>query len=102
MKRAEPPAVTMEYLRDWFARHRDDYCSHDASPPHAWSEYFEWLLQDVARLTERVQALRTALLSMVEWHGGVHGEDCPEDDTCECIGQSINAAVNAALREDQP
>lgn len=29
-----------------------------------------------------------------EWHGGAHAEDCPGDDTCDCIGRPLNDAIN--------
>jgi len=34
------------------------------------------------------------LMEYVQWHGGVHDCSCPEDDTCDCFGKPINAAVN--------
>lgn len=46
----------------------------------------------------RVSLLREALAEFVEWHGGAHSGECPEDDTCECIGKYVNDKANAALR----
>lgn len=39
-----------------------------------------------------------ALEKYVEWHGGVHDEECPEDDTCDCSWKWVNDGVNAAVR----
>lgn len=41
--------------------------------------------------------LLEALKEYVEWFGAVHGQDCPADDTCTCIGRGLNARVNAAI-----
>jgi hypothetical protein len=50
MAKKEPPD-RVQTIREWFARHRSDYCVHDQSPPLVWSEYFGFLL----RLVEQYQ-----------------------------------------------
>lgn len=40
-----------------------------------------------------------ALEKYIEWFGGVHEDDCPADDTCDCSGKWINDGVNAAFQE---
>lgn len=57
----------------------------------------EW--QANMRLIAAAPDLLAALKEYVEWFGAVHGEDCPADDTCTCIGGSLNARVNAAIRK---
>ncbi len=47
----------------------------------------------------RVTELLTVLKEYVEWFGAVHGQECPGDDTCSCIGGDLNARVNAAIRK---
>jgi hypothetical protein len=34
----------LEMIREWFERHRDDYCDCQSSPPKAWAEHMEELL----------------------------------------------------------
>jgi hypothetical protein len=49
----------------------------------------------------RYQSLRQiadAVQQYAEWHGGIHDDDCPSDDTCACSGKPINDGVNAACR----
>lgn len=39
------PAEHEQIIREWFERHRKDYCARDLqAPPLVWSEYFQWLL----------------------------------------------------------
>lgn len=33
--------------REWYERHKNDYCQHDQAPPFAWSGYFRWLLEQL-------------------------------------------------------
>lgn len=51
---------------------------------------------DDQHLTDAQMAL--ALEAYAEWHGPVHHDGCPEDDTCDCGGKWINDGVNAAVR----
>ena len=37
----------LSHIKEWFIRHRRDYCDHCAGPPLAWSEYFAWLLAEL-------------------------------------------------------
>ena len=36
------------------------------------------------------------LTQYVIYHGAIHEDDCPSDDTCECRWRPVNNAVNAA------
>jgi hypothetical protein len=47
-----------------------------------------------AALTE----IAGGLLAYIEWHGPLHDDDCPEDDTCDCSQKRTNDAVNSAYR----
>lgn len=51
---------------------------------------------------DQLRAERDELLAVlkeyVEWFGAVHGQECPGDDTCACIGGALNERVNAAIR----
>jgi hypothetical protein len=42
-------------IREWFERHREDYCDCVGSPPRAWAEYMSLLLD------ERDEAARKAI-----------------------------------------
>lgn len=53
----------------------------------------------IQRLTKRLEGLRGAVLPYVEWFGAAHSEDCPGDDTCDCLCRSMNDALNKAIRE---
>jgi hypothetical protein len=39
-----------------------------------------------------------ALGRYIEYHGPIHGDDCPEDDTCECECKPLNDGANEAYR----
>jgi hypothetical protein len=39
-----------------------------------------------------------ALGRYIEYHGPIHGDDCPEDDTCECDWKGLNDGANEAYR----
>ncbi len=45
----------------------------------------------------KILALLAAFKLYVEWHGGAHEADCPEDDTCDCEGKPVNDAVNESI-----
>lgn len=34
----------------------------------------------------------------IEYHGGIHDDDCPGDDTCDCSGKVINGGLNGGYR----
>jgi hypothetical protein len=34
----------------------------------------------------------------IEYHGPVHGDGCPEDDTCDCEYKPLNDGANEAYR----
>lgn len=62
------------------------------------------IAQDYSRALAIIDGLRdqnaellAALKEVVEWHGAVHGQECPADDTCDCIGGDLNRRVNAAI-----
>lgn len=42
--------------------------------------------------------LLKALYPYIEWFGGAHDGDCPEDDTCDCDVGRINGRLNIAIR----
>jgi hypothetical protein len=46
----------------------------------------------------RLQSMADAVCKYVEWHGGIHDDGCPQDDTCDCSAKPINDGVNAACR----
>lgn len=62
-------------------------------------ERIEMLSQQVAHLTEQrdglqdsinrapdnLSRMQRALKWYVDQHGGLHDDDCPEDDTCQCL-----------------
>lgn len=48
-------------------------------------------------MSERETALK-ALTEYIEWHGPLHEDDCPCDDTCDCDFRNVNAGVNLAVR----
>lgn len=39
-----------------------------------------------------------ALEAYVVWHGGIHDDECPGDDTCDCSGKWMNDGANAACK----
>lgn len=49
------------------------------------------------RLREALKGTVAVLKEYVEWFGAVHGQDCPADDTCDCIGGALNKRVNEAI-----
>lgn len=42
-------------------------------------------------------AAAKAVIAYAEWWGGIHDEECPEDDTCACSGKAINDGVTDAV-----
>lgn len=56
------------------------------------------------RIKELESALKVghiALDEMCEWHGSTHEDDCPQDDTCNCIHKGFNDRVNKAFIEGE-
>ena len=50
----------------------------------------------VVTLTEsEVEGLR----EYVQWYGAAHQNNCPQDDTCDCICKPLNDAVNAICQK---
>lgn len=49
-------------------------------------------------MSREIRERSESILKYVEWHGGIHDDDCPQDDTCDCSGKPINDGVNAACR----
>jgi hypothetical protein len=45
-----------------------------------------------------LEQVSKALETYVEWHGALHDDDCPGDDTCSCSTQWVNNGVNEACR----
>ena len=39
------------------------------------------------------------LRQFIDWHGPLHGAECPADDTCDCLGKPANDAVNAICQK---
>jgi len=39
------------------------------------------------------------LRAYVQWYGAAHQDDCPGDDTCDCICKPLNDAVNAVCQK---
>jgi hypothetical protein len=61
--------------------------------------------RDVIRAVQQAQQERDALkaigphlLHYIEWSGPVHAEQCPGDDTCDCLGKEMNDAANALAK----
>lgn len=52
---------------------------------------------DIDHLFTELDEARDLLKKIVLWHGGVHHQDCPEDDTCNCEGKPINDRINRFL-----
>src|SRR5262245_3149612 len=49
-----------------------------------------------APVTELRYWLR-GLKAYVDWFGGVHDDECPQDDTCDCSGKPANDGINGAI-----
>ena len=60
----------------------------------------ESLADHASRLLSGIDLERVSLRldEYVVWHGALHEDGCPCDDTCDCSGKSINDGVNAACR----
>jgi hypothetical protein len=43
-------------------------------------------------------AMAKGLEDYVVYHGGIHDDDCPGDDTCECEYKRLNDGANQACR----
>lgn len=43
---------------------------------------------------EQFQQYAAALERYVEWHGAIHDEECPADDTCDCSSKWVNDGIN--------
>jgi hypothetical protein len=49
-------------------------------------------------LERQLASVRDVLREMAWFHGSVHDEGCPEDDTCGCSKKPFNDSVNGAIR----
>lgn len=54
-------------------------------------------LQPSPASARELQELK-ALSAYIEWHGAMHTDDCPCDDTCDCPKKWINDGINALHR----
>ena len=70
---------TVPAIREWFERHRHDYCSHHQAPPLVWSEYFERLLHLLDQQAAEGQALREERDQLRKDLEGLLGSAVPED-----------------------
>jgi hypothetical protein len=52
----------------------------------------------LAKACKALDEARDVLKKMVLWHGGIHGPDCPQDDTCNCEGKPINDRIEQILK----
>lgn len=52
----------------------------------------------VVPLPVDTRRMAKALIAYAEWCGGVHDDECPSDDTCECSGKWINDGVTETVR----
>lgn len=57
---------------------------------------WESLLETIKGL--HLERMAEAVETYAEWCGGVHDDDCPQDDTCECSSKWVNDGVNSACR----
>ncbi len=48
--------------------------------------------------TRRLRELHDTMAEYIEWFGAIHSEDCPADDTCDCIGGDLNRRVNETMQ----
>lgn len=46
---------------------------------------------------QATELARQALKAYAEHFGGIHEDDCPCDDTCDCSGKAINDGVTLAV-----
>jgi hypothetical protein len=44
--------------------------------------------------TVEVEKALKGLGDYIDYHGGIHDDGCPEDDTCDCTGKPLNDGVN--------
>jgi hypothetical protein len=58
--------------------------------------------EEITRKFNELRECGDGLREYVEWNGGVHARNCPEDDTCDCHGRKINDAVNKLCCNLQP
>jgi hypothetical protein len=56
------------------------------------------LIENAPLMLEAIRAARDAFQEYCEYHGAVHDDDCPCDDTCVCSQKPFNDRVNAASR----
>lgn len=57
------------------------------------------LIVNAPKVKRQRDELVEAVLKYIEWHGGCHEDDCPEDDTCDCRGKEFADRLNKILKE---
>jgi hypothetical protein len=53
---------------------------------------------EVEKANATVAAAVSLLRTWVEEFGGIHTENCPQDDTCNCVGRGFNDGANGVIR----
>jgi hypothetical protein len=71
------------------------------TPEQPQQDFYEAFAESLHVIQERERKLHEALEKYVEWHGAAHEVGCPQDDTCDCKGKSVNELVNCALKQPE-
>jgi hypothetical protein len=94
-------AEAIEVLKDL----RNDYQKRkEAWGTEEISSYLPNCLEALSLAISIIQSqarMREALQEYVEVVGGVHEDNCPMDDTCNCRWKYLNDKVNQALSEEE-
>jgi hypothetical protein len=76
----------------------DDLAAMEAAVAAEYASEVGLMPLEPAPVAGDVEALAKGLEAYVVGHGGLHDDDCPGDDTCECSWAPANDAANAACR----